>query len=499
VKVVKETHRRSAGVFVLGVVAALVMGLGWALSSPVASGPDDDYHLGSIWCPRPVGESCSLRIVDGEEQVEVPRGVSPLAMQCFVKQKDAPAACGQVDAQTVVASPRYDTGNYPKGYYRFHHFFVGQDIERSVLVMRSVNVLIAVGLVAGIAALSPPRIRRAMALGMAASWFPMGVYFIASNNPSSWAMTGLFSFAVAVYCATQARSWRRWVLLGLAAFAALLCLASRYDAAFYLFIVAVALAFAVQWEPRRHRAEIALLIFTSVVGIYWMYSSTNPAAAPLNDAGAGGDTGGSSMEFSLPGLVWALASFPKYVGGFYGYHWTPGWGDVPTEEHAPFVFSIMAAGAILMVALSRGSWHKWLAGTVLLGAVAGLPVVFHATGIFPELVSYQARYVLPLLAVTFFVLLSQGLGRRPLFSQVQAGFLLLCFTGATVLTQYITMLRYVNGVNPGQPRVLSPAHGWWWTLPVHPLSVWGLTSLATFVFLTLMIRTGRQELQEEGA
>jgi len=111
---VKETHRRSAGVFVLGVVAALVMGLGWALSSPVASGPDDDYHLGSIWCPRPVGESCSLRIVDGEEQVEVPRGVSPLAMQCFVKQKDAPAACGQVDAQTVVASPRYDTGNLPR-------------------------------------------------------------------------------------------------------------------------------------------------------------------------------------------------------------------------------------------------------------------------------------------------------------------------------------------------------------------------------------------------
>lgn len=498
-KVEEEMRQRSTWVFILGAFAALIVGLGWALATPVASSPDDDYHLGSIWCPRPAGENCTIQVIDGEEQVAVPRGVSPLAMQCFVKQKDAPAACGQLDAQSLVPSPRYDAGNYPKGYYHFHHLFVGQNIERSILVMRSVNVLIAVGLIAAIAVLTTLRVRRAMALAIAASWFPMGVYFIASNNPSSWAITGVFSFAVAVFSATHTRGWKRWTLLILAAFAALLCLASRYDAAFYLFIVAVALAFAVRWEPRRHTPEIALLSIASLLGAYWMYSSANPAAVPLNDADNAAQAGGSSMLFSRPGLVWALASFPKYVGGFYGYHWTPGWGDVPTEEHGPFVFSILAAGAILMLALAHGSWRKWVSGLVLLGALAGLPAAFHATGIFPELVSYQARYILPLLAVTFFVLLSQGMGWKPLYSKVQAGFLLLCLTGSAVLTQYITMLRYINGVNPGQPRILSPGDGWWWDLSLHPLSVWTLTSLATFVILALMIRTGRRELEEEAA
>ena len=47
--------RRPAVVGGLLLILMLLTGLGWAVSSPVESSPDDNYHLGSIWCPRPAG------------------------------------------------------------------------------------------------------------------------------------------------------------------------------------------------------------------------------------------------------------------------------------------------------------------------------------------------------------------------------------------------------------------------------------------------------------
>ena len=46
---------------ILGVIALLAsvfaLGVAWAVSSPVGASPDDDYHLGSIWCTPPLSES----------------------------------------------------------------------------------------------------------------------------------------------------------------------------------------------------------------------------------------------------------------------------------------------------------------------------------------------------------------------------------------------------------------------------------------------------------
>lgn len=57
--------RRPALLGGLLLVLMLLTGLGWAVSSPVESSPDEDFHLGSIWCPRPVGEYCQTSVVNG--------------------------------------------------------------------------------------------------------------------------------------------------------------------------------------------------------------------------------------------------------------------------------------------------------------------------------------------------------------------------------------------------------------------------------------------------
>ncbi|MCP6357387.1 hypothetical protein NL446_26410, partial [Klebsiella pneumoniae] len=81
----------------------------------------------------------------------------------------------------MVWSKRFDNGAYPIGYYHFHHLLVGKDVQTSVLVMRGVNVLIAVALLGTIGFCAPRQLRRPFIGAIVASWVPMGVYFIASN------------------------------------------------------------------------------------------------------------------------------------------------------------------------------------------------------------------------------------------------------------------------------------------------------------------------------
>ena len=241
--------RRPALVGGLLLVLMLLTGLGWAVSSPVESSPDDNYHLGSIWCPRPSGESCQTSVVDGDPVVRVPIAVADESMRCYVLQSNKSAGCALgYDDSHMVWSKRFDNGAYPIGYYHFHHLLVGKDVQTSVLVMRGVNVLIAVAVLGAVGLCAPQGLRRPFIGAIVASWVPMGVYFIASNNPSSWAVSGLMAYSSATYMATQQKGRRRIALVLCAVIGAVMCLTSRYDAAFFLLVVGLALLFVVPWK-----------------------------------------------------------------------------------------------------------------------------------------------------------------------------------------------------------------------------------------------------------
>lgn len=94
---------------VVGMVGVLIGFAAWAVSSPVSGSPDDDYHLGSIWCPRPISESgCTFEIKDGViSSVEVPEPITD-AKECvaFKPEKDASCALDAADSELV---PRNDS------------------------------------------------------------------------------------------------------------------------------------------------------------------------------------------------------------------------------------------------------------------------------------------------------------------------------------------------------------------------------------------------------
>ncbi len=331
-----------------------------------------------------------------------------------------------------------------------------------------------------------------MMLALAASWVPMGVYLIASVNPSSWAVTGTAAYAVGSLAASRSRGWRRWVLLGAAAIGALMCLACRYDAAFYLFVIALALVPAVRWTRSRWPEALFLLVFAAA-GLYWLLASGRTQGEPESTS--------SELVGTFGERLWTgILTAPKYFAGFYGSGWAPGWGDVPLDSRGMPVIVLLVAAGVALLALRRTSWRTWLSVLVITGAVVGLPAVFYATGIFEELVAYQPRYILPLLAPGLFLLLAVEADDAPMALRPQVIVLAAGLVVGHALSLHTLLARYVHGVSVKKwPLDLDAAIHWWWHIPVSPMTVLALTSCCAAVVLVAAVAQAGRDLGRRGA
>ena len=485
---------------VLLVVAVIAASLAWVVSSPVGSSPDEDFHVGSMWCPPPVDESgCVLSEEDGKPAVMVPQTAARRFVTCYVLTSDASARC-TLEASDDVAAPtsRWDDGNYPWGYYQFAHLFVQHSTNRAVLALRAFNALLAIGLLGAIIALADSGLRRAISVALAVAWLPMGFYFIAGMNPSSWAMTGTFAFASALLASTRSEGRRRVGLVACALAGAVLACTSRGDSAFFLFVITVALAFAVPLS-RRIVPEACLACVASALGI-WVMSRTNVAASHL---ASGSDVSGESWWHIMYLNVSAL---PDYLRGFVGYLFGPGWNDVSYQGTVSSGASLVVV-ALLAWSLRSLSWRRVLSALVVAGAITGVPVVIGVRGHFSNVEVYQPRYMLPLFAVFLLMLLApspardkggRSLGSRPfrvpqgVAGRVGTGLVAAVWALTNARALYLVIERYAFGRTAhGMPidlstRNLSDGNEWWWpSAPVGPMTVWVIGALAGFVAIAL--------------
>lgn len=553
--------RRPALIGGLLIFLMLLTGLGWAVSSPVQGSPDEDYHLGSIWCPRPAGGSCAMDTVNGKPVVRVPIAVADGVAGCYIFKSTLSAGCvpGYDDSE-MGWSARFDNDAYPFGYYHFHHLFIGQDVQTSVLVMRGVNVLIAVALLGTVGFCAPQRLKRPLIGAVAASWIPMGVYFISSVNPSSWAISGLLVYTSALYLATRQEGRSRGVLMLCAVIGAVMCLTSRYDAAFFLLVVGIALLFGVRWTRRRW-PELCVLVGAAVVGsvVFTSSSQTSKVAyfsrvANLMDSAIGKSllvllvvglalifavrrarrwwrelcvaagvivfvffTFMSSLQVSrvsifsrlqepahsadeqsfVEKLIIGIETAPKYLGGFWGHAWSPGWYDVPLQIRSPHMLAIMAAGAFVAVSLRRGGWRKWVALAVLVMTMIGLPAVFYANGAMNPIEEYQARYIFPMLAPTFFLMLAIDQDEKEWFTVPQAVWVFICGAVCQAISLHTLLMRYVHGNREPWELNLNKGIEWWWNVPVPPMTIWFLTTCVATAALgiaaAMLVRTADKQ------
>lgn len=496
-------QRRTLVAVLILVAAVIAASLAWVVASPVGSSPDEDFHVGAMWCPPPVDETgCQITTKDGEKAVMVPQSLAKEYVTCYAFDHDNSALCTlNASDEELVPTLRWDDGNYPWGYYQFAHLFVQRSTSHAVLALRTVNTLLAIGLIGAIIALADSGLRRAVSVAVTVAWLPMGFYFVASMNPSSWAMTGTCAFAAGLLAATRSVGPRRTGLIACALAGAVLACTSRGDSAFFIFVVTVALAFAVPLS-RRIIPEAILACVASVVGI-WVMARTNVAAAYL---GASNEL----VEYSLTHIAWLnVSSLPKYLSGFVGYLMGPGWNDVSYRGSVSYGASVVVAAALCW-SLRSLSRRKALSAITVAGAITGVPVVIGLRGHFNNVLTYQPRYMLPLFVVFALMLLAPSPARadnegRPAGSEafrlptsiagrVGTGLVAALWALTNARALYLVIERYAFGrTQHGYPidlstRNLSAGNEWWWpTAPIGPMAVWIIGAVAGAIAIGLAV------------
>ena len=448
-----------AALVVLAFCFALVSGFSWVVASAPGSSPDDDYHLVSMWCPRPVTESCATKVVQGQLRVGVPEALPGATCSSF-HVDISQAMCNRYSDKRISYSLRYDDGNYPYGYYHFHHMFKPLGVQGLVIASRTANMVIALALLGSIGLLAPPKLRGAYLLAMGAAWMPIGVYFITSNNPSSWSITGVAGFSAGLLASLYASGRRRWYLLALACVGALLCYTSRADASFHIFVVALAICVAcAKW--RTHKVQLAVATLASVIGVYLMLSSGSATIAE-------GHAEAVSPQQKLEAIELNVTHLAKFFSGFWGLWAGAGWKDIPSDGYSGMI-AILLVGFIIMLGAGRIGWRKAMGAIITLGAMAGISVLVATPPAFPSMFAYQPRYAQPLLFAWLLPWLFLGI-KRPLLTRSQAALYWAGMVAVNAVFMHKLIFRFLN---------LNFDVRWWWQdALLTPMSTWMVGALA---------------------
>lgn len=450
-------------------LALLVALLAWAVSSPPGSSPDEDYHMGSIWCAQGEIEGrCELTTDD--EHRALPADVVQAAA-CFAFHSGQAATC-PLDEGSMAPTKRgnwYDNG-YPPVFYATMGAFVSADLSVSIITMRAVNVVIFLATLGALFVLLPSRMRHLLTWGALIGIVPLGAFLIPSVNPSSWAILQASGLWLALWGFFEQSGKKK---LGLAALATILMVigaGARGDAAAYG-VLAVAVAVVLGWR-RDRRFLLELLLPALLVAI---------AAAFFLSGGQSGvltaETGNeSSGTFSL--IVANLQALPLLWIGALGF-WGLGWLDTPMPALV-WVTSVVLFGAVIFWGLRKGNARKWIA---LFGVGAGLIMVpmyiLGREGIFVG-TGVQARYIFPLMVIFAGVALVGT--HRPDLGMSRAQ-LIVVVTGLTVansLALHTNMRRYITGLD-GRGINLDRDAEWWWNTPLSPMTIWIAGSIAFFI------------------
>lgn len=463
-------------------VAYLVTGLAWAISSPVGSSPDDDYHLTSIYCPPPV-ETSGCRIRAGEPlAVYVPEKVAHASWQYSFQPQENGNLAAALSEETLVPSLRVDQGGYPGGFYRVLHLLVQPDVDDTVVSIRMANVLLPLLLLGLLALVGRPEDRRSAAFVVAATSVPLGVFIWASTNPSSWAYSGMIVAWVGLLASFSAPTAPRWGISALVTLAgAWMAASARGDSGPYLALAAIG-AVWLSW-PLLARRLVRLVLPVAVLGLgLWTFftaaqtdSLTKPEEAP---------EGWEAMTFTN------MLELPRLPLGIYGLDPQLGLGWTDTPMPALVYVGAIAAGVVFWSqGLRSMGWRKGLGLTAITIAFLGLPAYMLIKDMVPIGSYVQSRYFLPLAVL---VVGTAVLGRLPgqvvRLSLGQRVFVVGALGVAHAVALLTNISRYVTGLNGLWIFDETNVDRWWWAPPVPgPIVVWVVGSVAFAVAVALSL------------
>ena len=395
---------------ILFVLSFLIMTGCWAVVSPYGSGADDNYHLASIYCENDDLEVCKL---DSS-------GLNALLPGSIKKITYKNNVLEGVTNDNVFEFTNHFNGpkSRPSIFYIAMSKLVNEDVVESAYRIRALNALIATMVLFAALVVAPHRLRYLLMFSWGIAIIPVGVYSIASANPSSWAITAVGTFWV--FCLASLRSMqrdkRKLVAARIGAVATFsMALGSRNEAALYCLFILIALSIS------RYRHQIIketpkIRLITFMLPLVTMIAlSVNLALARYRDVI------GSLFQFdylkqSPNPLINAVFELPRFFVNHFGgqitwfqgntnfYHGV-GW----LNFQLPSATGICIASAVvasLIMSINNFNLRSYLSTIFMWLSL----IVFVFTSLallqFSSSLALQARYTMPLLiafiGITFY-------------------------------------------------------------------------------------------------
>ncbi len=472
----------------LGALSMLVALGCWAFASPVGASPDENYHIASVWCAHGTSEGVCEPGATAETR-KVPSQF-PLDIVCFAGLPEKSAACQSAipaSGELVETERGNFIGAYPPVFYWFAGLFVGDAVDSSVLTMRLINATLFVALVLAVYLLVPPGLRRALVGGALVTAVPLGVFLVPSINPSGWGILSATTFLVCLLGYLTVEDRRRRIGLGaLAALSLLIGAGARSDAAIY---AGVAIVAALILTARTQAHTVRRLAYPAVLGVVAVLAFLSAGQSSVADPETG------AQRFSIPRLVRTAIDIPAlWIGGMGGAApqrdfsaggpWGLGWLDTAM----PAVVWVGMWGvfvAVLFLAVAGAGRRRGLAvGAVALAAFV-IPTYIQYLTASPVGGLIQPRYVLPLLTLLAATAMVRLDGEAFRLTSGHRWIIATVLIVANTTALFTNLRRYVTGNDVNSWNLDRDAE-WWWSIPVSPLTVWALGSLAFGIGVILL-------------
>lgn len=482
---------RTSVLWLLAAVSCLIVGLSWAVAYPPAGAPDDDFHLGSIWCAW--GDAGGLcREINQAGPAYSVVSVPPLARlrSCFAYQQGTSAAC-QFAEPASDDERRANVGGYPGGYYSVMRLFASEQGLISVLLMRIVSWVLCLAML-GVGAWLLGK-RQALRVGL--YWLivsvPLGLFLYASNNPSGVAIAAEAATFAATLATFRSSTTRRALGCGaLAALFSLTAIVTRPDGLhFSLAAVVIAGLLGLRAAPWWGRHAVPLRVSASrlqpvVLGLIPLVSVLLLAVVTRNPSGEAFVTSASGHDQTSVSALSNLGELPRvYVGPFAT---TLGWLDTPMPALV-WVPGALVLGAIVAIGLRQARSRRLVVAGLLVMVMAAVPTALLQAG--DQSVGHwvQPRYLFSLLLILVAVFAVNLRSDRVRLAPAQAWGLAIVAVAVHAVALHQLMLRFIVGLD-GASWNLEDTIEWWWpgAGPFGPNVIWLTGSIAFAVLVSIL-------------
>ena len=461
----------------IAIVSAILTLSGWALSSPVGSSPDDNFHLPSIWCGQGFRDELCEESSDGSS-TEVPISTFRNS-DCFAFDSDKSGLCNYGD--TLSSQQRVNLLNdlYPPVFYWGMSWFASSDVAWSTIIMRLAIAVFFVLATSLLVSALPQHLRRVPIVTFLITSVPLGVFLISSTNPSgvSYISLILFFSAYSAFLTTH-HSRSRWVLGTLAVFFSFVASGTRADASAFV-VIAIGLACLVSLSKRLLTPINVFLSSLMIVIALYFYTSIGTGQSVVLSEGLGDP---NSHPANAPGFFVTLAGLPNLWVGVFGVSGL-GWLDTPM----PAIVWALTLGVFMALMFAAVGWFTVRQSLGVMSALFFLtfiPLYILMQSGLEVGQQVQPRYLLPLiglLAATALHRTSSDSGMN--LSQAQVYIVGFGLFVANAIALHLNLRRYVTGMDIMGVNLDEGIEWWWDGMPLSPNSVWLIATLASMSLL----------------